>query len=125
MSSTTIEKLLQRREQLVKELSSHAGVLHGSWVERYTVCSRKDCKCHRGEKHGPRYHLVVMENGKQRQYYIRMANKTLAMKGLEHNRAIEQILQEMTQINLELMKEGAYEDDGLGKNPFAVDPQEC
>lgn len=89
----------------------HAGVLHGTWVERYTVCSRKNCKCHRGEKHGPRYHLAVMENGKQKQHYIRMAHRELAMKGLEHNRVIEQILQEMTQINLELMKEGAYEDD--------------
>ena len=39
------------------------------------------------------------------------AHRELAMKGLEHNRVIEQILQEMTQINLELMKEGAYEDD--------------
>jgi uncharacterized membrane-anchored protein len=52
-----------------------------------------------------------MEDGKQRQHYIRMANKELAMKGLEHDRRIEQILQEMTKINLELMKEGAYEDD--------------
>lgn len=111
MSSNKIKKLLQRRRQLAKELSSHAGVLQGSWVERYTVCSRKDCKCHRGEKHGPRYHLAVMEKGKQKQHYIRKGNKELVMKGLEHNRLIEQILQELTQINLELMKEGAYEDD--------------
>ncbi len=111
MSNTKIEKLLQRRNQLAKELSLHAGVLHGTWVERYTVCSRKDCKCHRGEKHGPRYHLAIMENGKQKQRYIRMAHRELAMKGLEHNRVIEQILQEMTQINLELIKEGAYKDD--------------
>lgn len=111
MSNTKIEKLLQRRKELARELSLHTGVLHGTWVERYTVCSRKNCKCHRGEKHGPRYHLAVMEDGKQRQHYIRMANKELAMKGLEHDRRIEQILQEMTKINLELMKEGAYEDD--------------
>ncbi len=89
----------------------HTGVLHGTWVERYTVCSRKNCKCHYGEKHGPRYHLAVMEDGKQRQHYIRMGNKDLAMKGLEHNRIVEQILQKMTKINLELMKEGAYEDE--------------
>lgn len=111
MSNTKIEKLLQRRKQLAKELSSHAGVLHGTWVERYTVCSRKGCKCHRGEKHGPRYHLAVMENGKQKQHYIRMANKELAIEGLHHDQNIEQILQELTKINLELMKQGAYEDD--------------
>jgi hypothetical protein len=111
MSNTKIEKLLQRRKELARELSLHTGVLHGTWVERYTMCSRKNCKCHHGEKHGPRYHLAVMEDGKQRQHYIRMTNKELAMKGLEHDRRIEQILQEMTKINLELMKEGAYEND--------------
>lgn len=111
MSNVEIEKLIQRRKQLAEELSSHAGVLHGTWVERYAVCSRKNCKCHRGEKHGPRYHLAVMENGKQKQHYIRTTSKDLAMKGLEHNQEIEQILQELTQINLELMKEGAYDDD--------------
>ncbi len=111
MSNAKIEELQKRRKQLAKELSLHAGVLHGTWVERYAVCSRKNCKCHRGEKHGPRYHLAVMENGKQKQHYIRIANKDLAMKGLEHNQAIERILQEITQINLELMKAGAYEDE--------------
>jgi len=111
MSNDKIQKLLERRKQLVEKLTRHAGVLHGTWVERYTVCSRPDCACHRGEKHGPRYHLAVMENGKQRQHYIRLENKAQALKGLEHHRIIEETLQELTQINLELMKEDAYGDD--------------
>lgn len=108
MSNEKIQKLLEQRKQLAEELAQHAGVLHGTWVERYTVCTRKNCACHRGEKHGPRYHLAVMENGKQRQHYIRLTQKEQATKGLEHNRIIEEILQEITRINLELMKEGAY-----------------
>jgi len=47
-------------------------VLHETRVERYTVCTRPNCACHRGEAHGPRYYLAVMENGKQRQHYIRL-----------------------------------------------------
>ncbi len=111
MSSETIQKLMERRQRLVEELTQHAAVLHGTWVERYTVCTRPNCACHRGEKHGPRYHLAVMENGKQRQHYIRLAQREQALKGLEHNRIIEEILQEITKINLELMKEDAYGAD--------------
>ena len=111
MSNEKIQKLLERRKQLAEELVNHTGVLHGTWVERFTVCSRPNCACHRGEKHGPRYHLAVMEDGKQRQHYIRLAQKEQALKGLEHDRVIEDILQEITRINLELMKEDAYGDD--------------
>lgn len=110
MSNIILQKLLERRKQLVDELSQHAGLLHGTWVERYTVCSRPNCKCHHGEKHGPRYHLAVMEDGKQRQHYIRLTDKALALAGLKENEIIENILQEITKINLELMKEGIYED---------------
>lgn len=110
MSNTRIHNLLDRRKQLVNELVKHAGLLHGTWVERVTVCSRKSCKCHSGQKHGPRYHLAVMEDGKQRQHYIRMENKEPALQGLAHDRVIEEILQEITLINLELMKEGVYDN---------------
>lgn len=111
MSNDAVKNLIERRKQLTEELAHHAGLLHGTWVERYTVCSRPNCKCHRGEKHGPRFHLAVMENGKQRQHYIRLEHKDLALRGLAHNQIVEEILQEITQINLELMKEGAYDDD--------------
>ena len=110
MSNMYLEKLLEKRKQLLNELSQHPTLLHGTWVERYNVCSRPNCKCHRGEKHGPHYHIAVMEEGKQRQHYIRLANKDLALAGLKQNESIENILREITKINLELMKEGIYED---------------
>ena len=111
MANEKIQKLLERRKQLAEELANHAGVLHGTGVERYTVCSRPNCACHRGEKHGPRFHLAVMEDGKQRQHYIRLFQKEQALQGLEHNRIVEETLQEITRINLELMKEDAYGND--------------
>lgn len=110
MSNVNLQKLLERRKQLVNELSQYPGLLRGTWVERYTVCSRPNCKCHNGEKHGPRYHVAVMEDGKQKQHYVRLENKELALSGLKQNEIIENILQEITKINLELMKEGIYGD---------------
>lgn len=111
MSNINLQKLLERRKQLVNELSQYPGLLRGTWVERYTVCSRPNCKCHSGEKHGPRYHVAVMEDGKQKQHYVRLENKELALFGLMQNEIIENILQEITKINLELMKEGIYGDE--------------
>ena len=54
-----MKDLKKSRENLLKELSTFTQVLHGSWVERYSVCSRENCKCKRGVKHGPRRYLVI------------------------------------------------------------------
>lgn len=65
-----MNELKVKRKELLEELSTLTQVLHGSWVERYSVCSRSNCKCKRGQKHGPRRYLVINEKGKQKQKYI-------------------------------------------------------
>ena len=93
-----------------KELANLTSILHGSFLERYSVCSRKDCKCHLGERHGPRYYVVVNINGKQRQKYIPVSQVSAAKKGLDRYKRLEEIVEEITHINLKLIKEGVYAD---------------
>jgi hypothetical protein len=110
MSNKTLKKLLDERTRLLAELASLSRILHGSWVERFSVCTRPGCRCHRGDRHGPRHYLVVREGGRQRQKYIPNSQVPAAQAGLaEHGRSRE-IVDRITQINLALMKEGAYED---------------
>ena len=110
MSNKTIKKLLKERNGLLAELGKLPRMLHGSWVERFSVCSRPNCKCHTGDKHGPRHYLVVRENGQQRQKYVPNSQVDAAQAGLtEHNRVCE-IIDRITHINLALMKEDAYEN---------------
>ncbi len=85
-------------------------MLHGSWVERFSVCSRKTCRCKQGELHGPRHYVVIRENGKQRQKYVPNAQVDSAQMGIAEYQRVGEIVDRITQLNLALMKENAYED---------------
>ena len=108
MSTTTAKKLQNERSRLLAEMATLSHVLHGSWVERYSVCSRPDCECHSGKRHGPRHYLVVNEDGRQRQKYIPNAQVDVALKGLAQYRRLQEIVARITELNLALMKEGMY-----------------
>ena len=110
MSNTTVKKLREERALILSELGTLPHMLHGSWVERFSVCARKDCRCRRGERHGPRHYLVVRKNGKQRQKYVPNSQVDAALAGLEEHKRVREIVDRITQINLQLMKERAYED---------------
>lgn len=79
-------------------------ILWGNVLERYTTCSRPHCRCHQGERHGPRYYLVTTENGRQKQRYIAVRHAQLVKKGAKQRERLEAILREITAINLELME---------------------
>lgn len=110
MSNKTLKKLLDERARLLAELSTLSHMLHGSWVERFSVCSRAGCGCHKGHRHGPRHYLVVREGGGQRQKYVPTSQVDAAQAGVTEYRRAQEIVDRITHINLTLMKEGAYED---------------
>ena len=109
MSSKPLKKMLEERARLLAEIGTLSRLLHGSWVERYSVCSRADCKCRRGERHGPRRYLVVNEDGHQRQKYVQNSRTQVALEGLAQYRRLQEIVDRVTSINLALMKEDEYE----------------
>jgi hypothetical protein len=108
MSSKMKEGPLDERARLLLELATLSRLLQGSWVERYSVCSRVNCKCHSGDRHGPRHYLVVNEDGQQRPKYVPNSQVEAAMEGLEQYRRLREITERITQLNLALMKEGDY-----------------
>jgi hypothetical protein len=110
MSNKTVKKLLEERALLLAELGALTGLLHGSWVERFSVCSRAGCRCRKGQRHGPRHYLVVREAGRQRQKYVPNSQVHAAQAGLAEHCRLGEIADRITQINLALMKEDAYED---------------
>jgi hypothetical protein len=110
MSNTTIEEIKKERDLLLKELGSLRHILHGSWVERFSTCSRKECRCKQGELHGPRRYLVIREEGKQRQKYVPKSQVDPAQRGIAEYHRVGEIVDRITQLNLTLMKENAYED---------------
>ena len=110
MSSPQIDQLLAQRISLLEELSDLSHLIRGSCFERFSTCSRPNCSCHTGKRHGPRYYLVIHEQGRQRQKYVPTAQVHAAMDGIEQYRRLQEIVEEITQINLALIKEKAYAD---------------
>jgi hypothetical protein len=109
VSNKTLKQIVEERARLLAEMGTMSRLLHGSWVERYSVCSRAGCKCHRGERHGPRRYLVVNEAGHQRQKYVQNSRTQAALEGLAQYRRLQEIVDRITHINLALMKEDDYE----------------
>ena len=110
MSKKIVQELLNERGLLLAEIGGLPRMLHGTWVERFSTCSRPRCRCHSGDRHGPRHYLVVREKGRQRQKYIPNGQVGAARTGLAEYHRAREIVDRITHINLALMKEGAYED---------------
>lgn len=98
------KKLREKRKALLGQMASLNLLVQGSYLERFSVCSRKNCACHRGKKHGPRSYLVVYQDQKQRQVYIPSGQRQAVLKGIEQHRRLLALVKEITSINLQLMR---------------------
>ena len=103
MSTKTVTELLKKRQRLLARVQDLGDALHGSIVERYTTCLRPACRCHQGEKHGPRH--SVNESGRQRQKYIRDADLERARQGVAHYHQLQKLLDQLTHTNLAILRE--------------------
>ena len=99
--------LLNERRKLLRELGTLSKLLHGSWVVRYSTCSRPGCMCHQGTRHGPRHYLVVNTDGRQRQRYVPGRLAGVVQEGLLQHRRLLEIVRRLTDVNLALMRTDA------------------
>ena len=106
MPTNRATTLLEDRRELLRELGSLSMLLHGSWVERYSTCSRPGCLCHRGKRHGPRDYLVVNADGRQRQRYVPERLAGAVREGLSQHRRLLEIVRRLTDLNLALLRDG-------------------
>jgi len=102
-------KLTKKRDALLAEMASLCNLLNGSLVQRYSTCSRKNCACHTGKRHGPRMYLSTTGDGGQRQTYIPVACTDRAAKGVAQGKQLRAIVRELTALNLQLLRESPKE----------------
>lgn len=103
-------KLIAKRARLLREIASLRLLAHGSLLERFSTCSRKNCACHQGKKHGPRFYVVVYRDGKQRQVYVPKHQVAAIKRGLQQDQRAQLLMQEVSDINLKLMRDGLLEE---------------
>ncbi len=100
----TDRALIRKRQVLLERLAALPLLVHGSYLERFSSCSRPNCRCHKGKRHGPRSYLVVYEGKKQRQVYVPQAQRDLIREGISQHEELRAIVKEITRINVQLMR---------------------
>ena len=82
LSGSKARSLRRERHKLLRELSELSHVIHGSYFERYSTCSRTNCACHEGKKHGPRAYVALRRQGKPKQHYVPKSQVTAVRDGI-------------------------------------------
>jgi hypothetical protein len=103
-SSLTSRQLRARRSRLARKLGDPSMTLRGTLVEQGRRCGKPGCRCAAGELHGPYTYLSVgRATGTARLVYVPAQLKEVVSRRLAHTDDSEQLLAEMSAINLELL----------------------
>jgi len=97
--------LQNRREGLTKVLPPLGEVLRGSLMERYMTCGNPDCKCARGERHGPIWYLsVTLDQSHRVGGTVPAEQVDQVRKWIENYQQVKQNLEKISDINRELLR---------------------
>jgi hypothetical protein len=100
----------RERQRLLNELTRLTTLIRGSFFERFSTCSRPTCKCHEGERHGPRGYVTVKEGQGQRQFYVPQSQTDAVRHGIQQYHRLLEIVDRISAINLELMQGGTLNE---------------
>jgi len=97
--------LRHRREGLAKVLPPLAEVLRGSLLERYLTCGNPDCKCARGQRHGPVWYLsVTLDQTRRAGCTVPSDQVEQVRRWIENYHQVKENLEKISEINRELMR---------------------
>ena len=97
--------LQQRRRGLVKTLPPLEETLRGSLFDRYVTCGNKNCKCSRGERHGPAWYLsVTLGVGQTSSGIVAPAQVDRVRKWIDNHQRVKEALDRISEINRELLR---------------------
>jgi hypothetical protein len=106
----TLKRLRDERRRLLRQLSSLSLVIRGSFFKRFSTCSRPDCACHEGKRHGPRFYVVITQDKAQRQHYVSNQQVPMVRRGIQQYWRLLEIIDRITTINIDLIR-GGYGDE--------------
>jgi hypothetical protein len=97
--------LRSRREGLTKLLPPLREVLRGSLMERYLTCGKPDCKCARGQRHGPVWYLsVTLDQSHRTGTTVPSDQVERVRRWIENYHRVKERLEKISDINRELLR---------------------
>ncbi len=101
--------LRQRKAKLLRAFEIPPQLLHASLIERFLKCGKGNCRCRTGgDKHGPFFYLNRCF-GKGRMLSLLLKSEDhirQARQGIDAYAQAQQMLDEISQINYELLRRG-------------------
>ena len=98
----TLSDLNQLRTKYIFSLLQGKSMIHGLPHFIYRKCGKKNCKCAKGNRHGPYAALSINKNGKQRIAIIRKSDTYPVMKEAKRYRYFQETLSKIRKINREI-----------------------
>lgn len=103
MNISTVRKkiyfLEQQRKKTLNYLLNPKEMVYGSIYSAYKKCGNKNCRCARGELHGPFYYLSRKEDGKTVLTFIRKADEDKITKQAENYRKYIKAMARLNKLN--------------------------
>ena len=103
----SVRQLLARRRRLAAGVADPEGTLRGVLLREGRRCSSAGCRCRRGELHGPSMYLAKYSDRRSRTIYVPAAVQAVAQEHVEATQRNEELLAEISLINLELLRRRA------------------
>jgi hypothetical protein len=92
----------------VKRVAAGKPLLAASLVAISRVCGQPGCRCARGEKH-PGHQLTYKMHGKTHTVYVPVDFTEEVRSWIEEHRRLKRLLQEISELALELVRSHAQE----------------
>ena len=96
-------ELKERKSIILQSLPSMNHIIRGSLITRHIKCGKPNCHCATGTGHKSLY-LSSFYHGRTRMDYVPAAWETWVRQGLENYEGIQNLLSELTELNLELLR---------------------
>ena len=105
LSRLSVLALRSRRDGLTKLLPPLGEILRGSLMERHLTCGNPNCKCTRGERHGPVWYLSVTLDQTHRSGSTVPADQVEQVRRwIENYHRVKDHLEQISDINRELLR---------------------
>jgi len=105
LSKISTLALRKRRESLARLLPPLREVLRGSLMERYLTCGKPDCRCARGERHGPVWYLsVTLDQAHRTGSTVPSHQVEQVRRWIENYHRVKERLEKISDINRELLR---------------------
>ena len=101
---------------LVKTLPPLDETLRGSLLERYVTCGNRNCKCARGERHGPAWYLsVTLGVGQTSSSVLALDQVDRVRQWIDNHKQVKDSLDRISAINRERLRRERLQEKGNKK----------